>query len=148
MKEGFKTIAEILEEVGEEEGFSKREMRDIWKHQESYVKSLMEEKEVYAISLPYIGTLSFNVKQFKKEIITRSKKVHAKTIAKAKALQNMPNYNFYENSHKRVTGVNRLARYIISKYNTGVENTKRIIRHKKCWEIITKYSNGVYQNKE
>lgn len=148
MKQGFKSIKDILLEVAEEEGLNRTEIKDIWNHQESYIKKKMEQEGVYAIFIPFLGTLSLNVKQFSKEIKGKSRSFYKDFIKKVKDLKNHKNYKKYANAHKKVTGVNRLARYIISRYHTGIEVSKNLIVHSKCWEIIEKYSNGVYEKRD
>ena len=147
MKEGFKTIQEIIKEVGEEEGFSYNEMEDIWIHQRNYIKKMQEKEGVYAIFLPFIGTLSLNVKQAKKELKGKSKEFYKNFLKKVEDLQLHPNYTQYHNSHKKVTGVNRLARNIIRRFETFIEKERKLIPHKDCWEIIEKYSNNIFTKK-
>lgn len=148
MKEGFKTVDEILAEIGEEEGMSLKEMKDLWGHQKKYIQKQMDTEGVYAIFLPYIGTLSINVKQFTKEIKNKTRSIYKDFIDKVFNLKNHENYTKFGNAHKRVTGVNRLTRYIISNYYTGIEKSKNILINNKCWSIIEKYSNGGYKKRE
>lgn len=148
MKEGFKSINEILLEVAEEEGMTEREIKDLWKHQIKYTQQQMDTDGVYAIFLPFIGTLSLNVKQLTAELKGKNKRKHKKIINKVENLKNHENYTKYRNSHKKITGVNRLARYIISKYNTGLDRSKNLLTRHKCWEIISKYSNGNFEKRE
>tara|TARA_R110002012_G_scaffold119169_2_gene268160 strand:- start:161 stop:604 length:444 start_codon:yes stop_codon:yes gene_type:complete len=147
MKEGYRSLKEILKEVGEEEGLSMKEINDIWLHQKTYIKKSMEMEGVYSILLPFIGTLSLNVKQYAKEIKGKKREFYDNFTKKVEELKKHPNYSQYENAHKRVTGVNRLARYIISKYDTGLKKNKKLIVKSKCWKIIEKYSNGVFEKK-
>lgn len=148
MKEGVRTIEEILIEIGKEEGMSLSEMKDIWKHQRDYVNKQMDTEGVYAIFLPYIGTLSLNIKQYTKEVRGKTKSIYQDFINKANSLVKHENYQQFSNSHKRITGVNRLARYIIKNYHTGIERSKRIIVSSKCWEIIEKYSNSSFEKRK
>ena len=148
MKEGFKSINEILLEVAEEEGMTERDIKDLWKHQIKYTQQQMDTDGVYAIFLPFIGTLSLNVKQLTAELKGKNKRKHKKIINKVENLKNHENYTKYRNSHKKITGVNRLARYIISKYNTGLDRSKNLLTRHKCWEIISKYSNGNFEKRE
>lgn len=148
MKEGFRSIEDILIEVGEEEGMSFKEMNDIWEHQKKYIKKQMDSEEVYAILLPFIGTLSLNVKQFTKQLKGKTRSFYKNFISKVDKLQQHENYSEFGNSHKRITGVNRLTRYIINKYNTEIIKSKRLLVHNKCWSIIEKYSNGIYEKNE
>lgn len=148
MKEGFKSINEILLEVAEEEGMTEREIKDLWKHQIKYTQQQMDTDGVYAIFLPFIGTLSLNVKQLTAELKGKNKRKHKKIINKVENLKNHENYTKYRNSHKKITGVNRLARYIISKYNTGLDRSKNLLTRHKCWEIISKYSNCNFEKRE
>ena len=148
MKEGFKSINEILLEVAEEEGMTEREIKDLWKHQIKYTQQQMDTDGVYAIFLPFIGTLSLNVKQLTAELKGKNKRKHKKIINKVENLKNHENYTKYRNSHKKITGVNRLARYIISKYKTGLDRSKNLLTRHKCWEIISKYSNGNFEKRE
>jgi len=149
MEEGFKTVDQILIEIAKEEGMSLKEVRDIWSHQKIYIKKQMEKEAVYSIFIPYIGTLSLNVKQYTKEIKGKAKIFYKEFIEKVEKLKVHANYSEYANSHNRITGVNRIARYIIAHYETGVLKSKKILEHKKCWEIISKYSNGAFKkNKE
>lgn len=148
MEKGYKSIEEIIREVAEEEGLNFRETRDIWNHQKHYVKKLMETDGIYAIFLPYIGTLSLNVKQFQKEIKTKITDLYKGLVSKIEKLVKHENYSQYSNAHKRITSSNKLARRIISAYDTGHERSKRLLLHKKCWEIIERYSNGQYNKRE
>lgn len=149
MKEGFKSVDEILLEVAKEEGLSIREIKDIWRHQKVYVKKRMEQEGVYAIFIPYIGTLSLNIKQYTKEVKGKTKTFYKDFIDKVKLLITHEEYSMYKNAHKKITGVSRLARYIINHYNTGLKKSRSIIEHKKCWDIISKHSNGAFEkNKE
>lgn len=148
MKDGFKSIEDILDEVAEEEGLSRREIKDIYRHQKRYINKQMEKEDVYAIFIPFIGTLSLNVKQAEKEIRGKKRNVYSSFIKKVSKLKKHENYSEYSNSHKRVTGVNRLARYIMNHYDTGVEKIKRLIPHKKCWDVIEKYSNNKFTKNE
>lgn len=148
MKEGVRTIEEILIEVGKEEGMSLLEMKDIWKHQRNYVKKQMDTEGVYAIFLPYIGTLSLNIKQYKKELRGKTRSIYKNFIDKANSLVKHENYSKFGNTHKRVTGVNRLARYVIKHYHTGIEKSKKLLISSKCWEIIEKYSNSSFEKRK
>jgi hypothetical protein len=145
MKEGFKTVEEILLEVAKDEGMTLKEVNDVWKHQKVYIKKQMEKEGVYSIFLPSIGTLSLNVKQYTKEIKGKAKSFYKDFINKVEKLLQHEKYSEFGNAHKKVTGVNRLARYIIGHYDTGIKRTKKIIEHKNCWDIITKYSNGAFE---
>ncbi len=147
MKEGFKNVKDILKEVAEEEGLSVKEINDLWRHQKIYIKKQQSLKGVYSIFLPFIGTLSLNVKQAEKEIKGKSKEFYKEFLEKIKLLKLHPNYREYSNAHKKVTGVNRLARYVIRNYDTGIEKTKKILLHKQCWDIISKYSNKIFKKK-
>lgn len=148
MKEGFKSIDEILAEVGKEEGMSLREMKDLWGHQKKYIQKQMDTEGVYAIFLPYIGTLSVNVKQYAKEIKNKTRSVYKSFIDKVASLKKHKNYTKSANAHKKITGVNRLARHIITNYHTGLERSKNILVHYKCWDIIAKYSNRGYEKRD
>lgn len=148
MKESFKSIDDILLEVAKEEGMSKSEIKDLWNHQKIYVKKQMESEGVYAILLPFVGTLSLNVKQYSKELKGKTRKFYSNFTDKVAKLKEHENYSKYGNAHKKVTGVNRLARYIIRKYYTGIEKSKNLMFHNKCWDIISKYSNGVFDKRE
>lgn len=148
MKEGFRPIDDILSEIGEEEGMSLEEMKDIWNHQRKYTQKQMDTEGVYSIFLPFIGTLSLNVKQFDKEVKGKTRSLYQGFIDKVTNLKEHENYTKYGNSHKRVTGVNRLARYIITNYDTGLDRSKNILIHNKCWDIISKYSNGVFEKRD
>ena len=147
MKEGFKTDSDVLIEIAEEEGLSMREVRDLWKHQKNYIKKLMEQDDVYSIRIPFIGTYCLNVKQAKKEKERRKDDLYHKFYDKIEKLLDHPNFNYFKNAHKRVTGVNRLARVIVRHYDTEVKKPRRLMPHKKCWKIIENYSNGNYQLK-
>ena len=148
MNDGFKDIADILKEVSEDEGMSLREVQDIFRHQKLFVQKNMEDKEVYAIFIPFVGTLSLNIKQAEKEIKGKVRKTYSEFTDKVKNLKKLKGYKEYGNSHKRVTGVNRLARYIKNHYETGEIKPKRIIPHKDCWETIQKYSNNKFKKKD
>jgi hypothetical protein len=145
MKEGFKTVEEILLEVAKEEGMTLKEVKDVWDHQKVYIKKKMEQENVYSIFLPSIGTLSLNVKQYTKEIKGKARSFYKDFINKVDNLVKHDNYSEYKNAHKKITGVNRLARYIVAHYETGIAKSKKILEHKKCWEIISKYSNGAFK---
>lgn len=144
MKEGFKSINEILLEVAEEEGMDFAEIKDVWKHQKKYVKQQMDSEKVYAIFLPFIGTLSLNVKQYTREIRGKTRSLYEKLISKIKKLKNHENYTGYGNAHKKVTGVIRLTEHIISNYKTGLESKKNMLIHSKCWDVLSKHSNGAF----
>lgn len=148
MKEGFKSIEEILKEVGEEEGLSLTEMKDVWEHQKKYVEKQMNEEGVYAIFLPFIGTLCLNVKQFKKELRGKTREFYKDFIDKVEKLVNHENYKEFSNPHKKVTGINKLTRYIVKNYETGIDRSKNLIVRTKCWEIISKYSNKVFEKRK
>lgn len=148
MKEGYKSIEDIIKEVAKDEGVAVKEVADIWNHQQSYVKKQMDSDDVYAIFLPFIGTLSLNVKQYSKEIRGRIKGLYKTIVKKVTKLKEHENYTEFSNAHKKITGVNKLTRKIIKNFDTGVESTRGVMLHKKCWDIITKYSNGVYSKKE
>ena len=148
MKEGFRSIEEILLEVAKDEGMSKKEIEDVWLHQQSFIKKQMEKEGVYSILLPFVGTLSLNVKQFTKELKYRPRELYKSFINKVSKLKIHSNYTKYENAHKKITGVNRLTRNIIKNYYTGIEKSKNLIIHSKCWDIISKYSNGVFKKRD
>lgn len=148
MKEGFRSIKDILKEVAKEEGMTWTEIEDVWIHQKKYIKSKMEDKETYAIFLPFIGTLSLNVKQYIKEIKHKNRKFYKNFIDKVENLKNHKNYTKYSNSHKKTTAIHRLVNYIITKFDIEEDKKKTLTIHKKCWNIISKYSNGVLKNKE
>ena len=147
MKEGFKTINEILLEVAEEEGMSWTEIEDVWLHQKSYIVKQMDKKEVYAIFIPSIGTLSLNVKQFIKEIKYKNKEFYQNFIDKVKNLKENKNYTKYGNSHKKTTGIHRIVKYIVTNFEVEEIKKRKLVLHKKCWELISKYSNGILKKK-
>lgn len=148
MEEGFKSIDEILEEVAKEEKMTKSEIRDLWNHQKIYTQKQMDKEGVYAIFLPFIGTLSLNIKQYTKELRRKKRNVYKTLTNKVIKLKEHENFSKHSNSHKRVIGVNRLTRYIINHYHTGLHKSKKILKHEKCWDVITKYSNGVFKKRE
>ena len=82
---------------------------------------------------------------YKKEIKNKSRELHSNFINKVATLEAHTEYSQFGNSHKRVTGVNRLARYIIRTYETGIKRSNKILEHVKCWDIIFKYSNDGYE---
>lgn len=141
MQEGYKSIKEILKEVGEEENLTLNEMNDLWNHHKKYINKKQEESGVYAIFLPYIGTLSLNVKQYKKEIKHKNRTFYSKFSQKVNSLISDPNYKKYSNAHKKVTGVHRLIKYVTENYKTKKPLEYYIEFHKKCWNLIAKYSN-------
>ncbi len=147
MKEGYKSIEEILIEVGEEEGLSLPEMKDIWEHQKKYTQEQMDTDGVYAIFFPFIGTLSLNTKQVYKELKGRPRILYKSIIDKVDDLVKHVKYTKYVNVHKRVIGVNRLTRYIVKTYHTNIDKSKRLLMHTDCWNIIEKYSNGALKKK-
>lgn len=148
MKEGFKSVKEILLEVAEDEGMTWTEIEDVWLHQKKFIKDKMEEEEVYSIFIPFIGTMSLNVKQYIKEIKYRNKDFYSKFISKVEKLKNHKNYTKYGNSHKKTTAFHRLVSYIIDKFEVEENKKYTLLAHKKCWELISKYSNGVLKKKE
>lgn len=148
LKDGYKDIKEILKEVAMDEGMTYTEIRDVWEHQKHYIKKKMEEKGVYSIFLPWIGTLSLNVKQFKVEIKGKTRKFYKDFIEKKEELEKDPRYKPTGNAHKRVTGVNKLARNIIRHYHTERDYVRKLIPQKECWPIIEKYSNGGYEKRD
>lgn len=147
MREGFKSIKEILKEVAEDEGMTWTEIEDLWLHQKNYVKKQMEKEDVYAIFIPFIGTLSLNVKQYVKEIKHKNRKFYKNFINKVEKLKIHENYTKYGNSHKKTTAIHRLVNYIIDKFEIEESKKETLIIHKKCWDIISKYSNGVLKKK-
>lgn len=147
MKEGYKTIDEILKEVAKEEGISLKEVEDIWKHQESYAKKQMDKEGVYAIFLPFIGTLSLNTSQYSKEIKGRIRGLYKTIVNKVSKLKKHENYGEYANAHKKTTGVKRLASKVIKDFETEVEDSE-VLTNSELWSIVSKYSNGVYSKKE
>lgn len=148
IKEGYITVKEIIEEISQEEGIPKSQLTDIWKHQKLYTQKLMETEDVFSIFLPFIGHLSLNVKQVKVELKNRSRKVYEKFLNKVKKLEEHDNFTYYGNPHKKVTGVNRLARRIIKRYHTDIVKERKLIPTKLCWRIIENYSNNKYKKKE
>lgn len=147
MKEGTRYIEDILLEVGEEEGMSKSEMNDLWNHQMAFVKKQAEKEGVYSIFLPYIGTMTLNVKQVLKEMRKRHKRHYLDLIDKVKKLKKHENYTTYNNAHKRVTAANRLARRIIKNYVTDMDKNTRLLFREECWPLISKYSNKILNKK-
>ncbi|MFT6125916.1 MAG: rubrerythrin [Flavobacteriaceae bacterium] len=143
MKEGYKSIEDILKEVGEEEGMSLREMTDIWKHQKAYINKKQEEEGVYAIFIPYIGTLSLNVKQYIAEVRYKNRSYYKDFTEKINKLKSDIRYVKYSNAHKKVIGVHRLIKYIAEKFETE-KNLRKWIASKAIerWELIAKYSNN------
>lgn len=148
MQEGFKSIKEILYEVAEEEGMSWTEIEDVWLHQKKYINKKMEEPDVYAIFLPFIGTLSLNIKQYIKGIKHKNRKFYKDFIEKVEKLKKHENFGKYANAHKKSTAIHRLAAYIIDKFVVEEEKKKVLVTHKKCWDLISKYSNGALKKKE
>lgn len=148
MKEGFRTDEDILREVAKEEGMTIHEIRDVWLHQRKYINKLQEEEGIYAIFLPYIGTLSLNVKQFKKELRYKNKPTYTAFIEKVNKLENDERYKKYGNAHKKTTGIHKLTNYIINNYKTDLIFKKVLAFHKECWSIIEKYSNDVLEKKD
>lgn len=147
MKEGFKSIKEILLEVSEDENMSYKEVQDLWIHQREYVKKKMTEDNVYAVYIPYIGTLSLNTAQFDREIKYKNRKVYKKFIDKVTKLKNNVKFTVYGNSHKKTTSVTRLIKYLHKNFIIEYKNRKFYSVHSKCWDIISKYSNGVLKAK-
>lgn len=146
MEEGFKSIRDILKEVAEDEGMTWTEIEDVWIHQKKYIKNKMENKEVYAIFLPFIGTLSLNTKQYIKEIKYKNRKFYKNFINKVESLKKHDNYTKYGNAHKKTTAIHRLVNYIINNFDIEEKKKETLTIHKKCWDIISKYSNGVLKN--
>ena len=142
MKEGYCSIEDILKEVGEEEGLTKAEVNDLWKHQKAYINKKQEEEEVYAIFIPFIGTLSLNVKQYALEIKHKNRSYYKNLTVKINSLKNDSNYKKYSNAHKKVTGVHRLLKYITEKFKTEKTLKEYILSYEKRWDIISKYSNN------
>jgi len=147
MKEGFKSVKEILKEVAEDEGMTWTEIEDVWLHQKSYIKKQMEEEEVYSILIPFIGTLSLNVKQYIKEIKHKNRKFYKNFIDKVEKLKLHEKYSKYANSHKKTTGIHRLVKYIVKNFNVEDYKKEYLATHRQCWDIISKYSNGVLKKK-
>lgn len=148
MKEGFRDIRDILKEVGEEEGFTYTEMNHLFKHQKHYINKLQEQEGVYAIFFPFLGTYAINVKQAEREIRGKSKNHYAKFLKKIEVLKKHPKYKKNANAHKRVIGLNRIVRYITRTFETGIEPIKFLYPHRKCWDIVQKYSNNFYKKKD
>lgn len=148
MKEGHKSIDDILREVAEDEGMNFRQIRDVWKHQKLYIKKKMEQDDVYAIFLPSLGTLCLNTKQYLRERRGKNREYYKTLKEKVERLINHQRYGIYGNAHKKITGVNKIARYVIKHFHTGIEVTRKIIPHKICWPIIEKYSNGGYEKRD
>jgi len=148
LKEGTRYIQDILHEVAEEEGMSKKEIRDVWNHQKRYIKQLMDKPGIYSIDIPFLGTLCYNTKYFDKFIEKKWKKDKYKgQIQKSKEIKEHSNYTLYSNAHKRVPGVLRMARSIIRRFETGIKKRK-LIAHKKCIQIISNFSNELYNKKD
>lgn len=148
MEEGFKSMKEILLEVAEDEGMTWTEIEDVWLHQKKYIKKKMEEEDVYAIFIPFIGTLSLNVKQYIKEIKHKNRKFYKNFIEKVEKLLKHENYTKYGNAHKKTTAIHRLVSYIIDTFDIDEDKKEALVTHKKGWDIISKYSNGVLKKKE
>ncbi len=148
MKEGYKDIKEILQEVGEEEGMSSREMNDLWKHQIVYTKLMMEKEGVYAILLPYIGSLNINIKQAERELINKKKELYTSFLDKVDKMLNHFKYGKYNNAHKKMTGVNKMAQRIVNYFFTGEVKYKEYIKHDKCYDLIENYSNDKYEKRD
>lgn len=148
MKEGFITDDEILKELSKETDFSYSELKDIWIHQREYIKQMMEEEDVYSIFIPHIGTLCLNTKQARLEAKGKIKENYVDFFDKLDRLENHPNYTYYSNPHKKITGVNKLARNIHRNFETGIKRLKKLIPHKKCWDIIENHSNGKYEKRD
>lgn len=145
MKEGHKDIKDILKEVGQEVNLSEKEMQDLWEHQKRYINKLQEKEDVFAIFLPYIGTLSLNTRQYKREIKIKNRVFYKNFSAKVKKLMNHENFTMHQNAHKKTTSIHRLTKYILNHYNAEDDMKKTLPFHRKCWNIIAKYSNDVYQ---
>lgn len=148
MKDGYKDVDEILLEVAEEEGMTKTEIRDLWKHQRSYVIKQMTTPEIYAIHIPFIGTISLNIKQFKTERKGRNYIHYSDFMDKGRELMNKDDFKKYGNAHKKTSSIHKLINYILKKFETGVEYEEVRNRHHKMWDVIAKYSNGKYNKKE
>ena len=80
-------------------------------------KKKMEEEDVYAIFIPFIGTLSLNVKQYIKEIKHKNRKFYKNFIEKVEKLLKHENYTKYGNAHKKTTAIHRLVSYIIDTFD-------------------------------
>lgn len=148
MNSGVKHINDILKEVAKEEGMSVRAIKDVWKHQLKYTKDQMDNPDVFSIFLPYLGHLSLNVKAFTAHLSGINKKTQPDLIDKVERLKNHENYGMYENAHKRVNASNRLGRMIIRNYQTGIYNSKRLLKDTFCWPLIQKYSNGFLEKRD
>jgi hypothetical protein len=145
VKEGHKDIKDILKEVGDEEGFSEKEMMDLWEHQKRYINKLQDTEDVYAIFLPYLGTLSLNTKQYKRDIKVKNRSFYKDFGDKVKKLMKHKDFTLCQNAHKKTTSVHRLTKYLLRYYDTGLEVKETLKKHNRCWEVIAKYSNNVFK---
>lgn len=148
MREGFKSIKEILIEVGEEENLSYKEIQDLWIHQREYTKSKMSDDETCAIYIPYIGTLSLNVSTYKKCLKYKNRKVYKNFINKVKNLKENKNYTHFGNAHKKRSSILKLIRYIFKNFKVEEDFKNIFSSTSKCWSIISKYSNNKLSKKE
>lgn len=145
---GVRRIESILEEVAEEEGLSKSEINDLWRHQKSYIKKLIDREEVYTIQIPFIGALCHNTKIFDKFKKSRSRKGSLdKVEEKNNKIKEHENFGIYSNAHKRVPGIMRMARSILTRYESKIKK-KRLMAQKKCISLIEEYSEGLMTKKE
>ncbi len=107
----------------------------------------MDTEGVYSILLPFIGTLSLNVKHYNQEVKGRVRRLYNDFILKVEKLISHENYERTGNSHKKIIGSNRLARRVIKDYHTEEDKSKRLLSRKKSWSIIEKYSNSKYKKR-
>lgn len=145
---GVRQIESILEEVAIEEGLSKSEINDLWRHQKNYIKKLIDSEEVYVIQIPFIGSICHNTKVFDKFKKSRSRKGSLdKVEEKNSKIKEHKNFGMYSNAHKRVPGVMRMARSILTRYESKIKK-KRLMVQKKCIALIEYYSEGLMNKKE
>lgn len=151
MREGYKSIEDILKEVSEDSGIPLSQVKDIWEHQKAYTEKKMEQKDVYAIFFPFIGTLSFNSKKFAKAIKGKPRKVYQKFIDKIEKLKEHYKYNesIYSNAHKKLTSVDRLAKHVVKEFNTEHAPEKAaFLTNEESWSVIEKHSNEAYEKRK
>lgn len=158
MKDGYKSIDKILEEVWQEEKqrnpkIKLSNIKDVWKYNIEYLQHLQEDEETVAIKIPYIGTLSLNLKQFKIEKKGYSKKKYKNFFEKAAKLREdllviKRKDSNYKSVHEKMAGLNRLYKYITRTYDTGATEAVHLVRQRETIETIEKYSNDVYQKRE
>ena len=152
-KEGIRFIDDIIKEVSKETPFSLRDVKEAWRIHKQHLESLMDDPNVYSITLPHLGVLYFNTytskaifkrsnnKEKLLEVKEKEKRVLSEIEENVKSNEEKGYVTKFTYPQKRKGGIyklyNNILRFVLGlKPKTSYASSKKIIK------TFEEYSNG------